>query len=256
VKQGDDFASNLAGLIDEFRAKPPAQQRLTDPIDVLVYSFLLWERSSPEANEALDSLRANLIDYNDLRVSLPYEIAAILPPGDPMAEVRSSRLRAVLNNIYRIENEVSLASLDELGKRDARKYLDALDGMVPFVASRVGLLCFGSHAVPLDERLRMVLIARSALDPAWQHTEAASWLARQIKAAEASEAHAALQSASDALHVVSDRRRARTRRGASPSSRRSAPAAGTESRHPADSGDPASSVSSAPDRGGAGHTEA
>ena len=66
---------------------------------------------------------------------------------------RFRRLRAVLRNVYLREHAVTLERLADAGKRDAKKYIDSLDGMVPYVAARVLLLCFDVHGVPVSTQV-------------------------------------------------------------------------------------------------------
>jgi len=58
------------------------------------------------------------------------------------------------------------------------------DGIVPFVANRVMLLCFDVHAVPVDDLLRAHLVDAGAADEELDVTSLASWLGRQIKSAD------------------------------------------------------------------------
>lgn len=124
-----------------------------DPIATLVSSFLLWESSTTAAEQALVRVKAECVDFNELRVCLPEEIMAMLGSRYPFAEERANRMRRSLNDIYRREHKVSLDHVAGLGKREQRAYIENLDGMVPFVAGRLLLLHFGQAGVPIDDQL-------------------------------------------------------------------------------------------------------
>ncbi len=124
-----------------------------DPIATLVSSFLLWESSTAAAEQALVRVKAECVDFNELRVCLPEEIVAMLGSRYPFAEERANRMRRSLNDIYRREHKVSLDHVAGLGKREQRAYVENLDGMVPFVAGRLLLLHFGQAGVPIDDQL-------------------------------------------------------------------------------------------------------
>src|SRR5438552_5300201 len=119
----------------------------------MVFSFLLWESTTDKAMAGYARLFEHLVDFNDLRVSLPHETAEILGPRYPRVLDRCQRLRAALRTIYIREHAVHLNILKDTGKRDARKYIESLEGIVPFVASRVLVLSFETHAIPVDDQL-------------------------------------------------------------------------------------------------------
>ncbi len=165
-----------------------------DPIATLVMSFLMWESTAEKAQAAYDRILESVVDFNDLRVSMPHETVEMIGPRYPLALNRAQRLRASLRNIYLREHAVSLDKPAAAGKRDLKKYIDSLEGMVPYVANRVLLLCFDTHGMPVDEQLRTALIEAEVADASVEVPELASWLASQIRAGDAASTHAALQS--------------------------------------------------------------
>ena len=197
----DEIAARLRTFLDKARAKhKPGTDAPTpafpgeDPVVVeLVRSFLLWEVGGGAADRAIAAIRRHAVDLNELRVFLPDEIASMLGEGDPRSQERAERLRACLNDIYMREHDVRLTHLLEEGKRDTRHYVETLDGMHPFVAARLVLLCLGGHAFPVDSRLRDALAKARAIPPEQTPQEAASWVERQVRAGEALPAYLALE---------------------------------------------------------------
>jgi hypothetical protein len=151
----------------------------------LVYSFMAWESCPSRASQATRRLLGSVIDYNEMRVCLCDELAGMIGERYPRAAERCARLRSTLNELFRREHAVSLARATTLGKREAREYLESLEGMPPFVAARMGLVVLGGHAFPLDERLYQTLLEESALPEAMPIAEASNWLERQFRAGEA-----------------------------------------------------------------------
>ncbi len=151
----------------------------------LVHSFLVWEASLSKAAIAMKKLDQTFVDCNELRVSLREEIIGVIGARYPMARERSARLRAVLNDLYEQKHETTLTFLTSMPKREARNFLAGLDGMPPFVASRVALVALGIHAVPVDERVRKALLCEGALNDDLDVSGASGWLERQIRAEEA-----------------------------------------------------------------------
>ncbi|MCA9295232.1 MAG: hypothetical protein KC983_01920 [Phycisphaerales bacterium] len=169
-----------------------------DPIAVLVYSFLLWESTTTKAMAAYEKVRHAVVDFNDLRICMPHETVAFIGSNYPRALDRCQRLRAALRDIYLREHAVTLERLVGLGKRDARKYIETLDGTTPYVAERLMVVSFGIHGMPVDEQLRTQLIDAGVLEEGIEVPEAISWLTRQIKSADSRQAHLGLQAWMDA----------------------------------------------------------
>ncbi|PCI09457.1 hypothetical protein COB72_06440 [bacterium] len=136
-----------------------------DPlISELVFSMLVWESSIEHAQRAVECIKANLIDLHELRVCTPEELTAILPSRYPRSLERSQRLIGILNSVFASENELSLNRLREMNKRDVIHYFNVIDGLPPFVSSRVILLGLGWHAFPIDDWLAKQLAREQITD--------------------------------------------------------------------------------------------
>lgn len=194
MKNATQCAKRLAALLKKLDTNQQSQlPDNDDPIAVLVQSFLMWEASTAKAIGAYENICSSVVDFNDLRVCMAHETVDIIGPRYPRALDRCQRLRAVLRDIYSREHAVNLDSLASMGKRDVRKYLESLEGMVPYVSARVLLLSFQAHAVPVDDQLRTQLIEAGAADTSVENEELATWLERQIKASDGESTHHALQ---------------------------------------------------------------
>lgn len=156
-----------------------------EPTNELVFSFLLWESTTQRARSAMQRFASAFVDLNELRAARIEDVSEVLGKTYPRGEERAMRLKASLHDIFGKEHEVSLAKAASLGKRDARKYLDGLSGMVPFVAGRVVLLSMGGHAFPLEDRSLEMLIEQGVLEPDTDLAKAVGILERYIKAEEA-----------------------------------------------------------------------
>lgn len=187
-------AKKLTSLLKKLPvSSPPELPDAHDPVAVLVQSFLMWETTTDKALTAYAKIHEHVVDFNDLRVCMPHEIAEMIGVRYPRALDRCERLRAALRDVFLREHTVGLDSLGEMGKREVKKYIDTLDGVTPYVAGRVQLVCYEAHAIPADEQLRAALIAEGAADSGHTVAELSNWLARQIKAEDALAAHYAFQ---------------------------------------------------------------
>ncbi len=162
-------------------------------INEFIFSMLLWEASLSRARTAFEALARGMVDYNELRVSLVEEIVGLIGADYPMAGERALRLRSGLSGIFAREHAVSLASLRDQAKRDARGYLASLSGVPAFVAARVALVGFGTHALPADTRTVAVLASLGILPADLDPERAAGSLEHALRAGEAWSAHIGLE---------------------------------------------------------------
>lgn len=193
---------HAAGSVDPFTKR--------EPLDELLYSMLLWEAPRTKAEAGIKRLLASVIDHNELRVTRPEEIAQVLGKTYPQGQERAERIKAVLSEIYIREYAVSLESPLSQNKREARKYLDTLEGMPGFASSRVMLMSTGAHAMPVDGRLLSKLIEHGILEEDTDETTATGILERHMKAGEGSEAHLLLQSWVDGVLQIKGGRKTKS----------------------------------------------
>ncbi len=193
-----DHAKATASLLKRLRSgytpTPPVKR---EPLEEFLFAFLLWESTTSKAEAATKRILASIVDFNELRVCRPPELAALLGKTYPRAEERALRLRASLQDMYLREYEVSLAPALAMHKREARKYIESINGMPQFVGARLLLTVFDAHAVPIDDRTLHKLIAAEVLEPGSDVAKAAGVLERHIKAEDALESHGLLQAWSE-----------------------------------------------------------
>ena len=192
-------ANAFQRVVDHLTAQyePAAADTETEPIRQLVYSFLLWDCTTSRADNAFKRIEETYVDMNDLRVSRTEEIMDVLGKTYPDAEERVDRIKASLRDVYLREHAVSLASVREGGKREARKYVESLEGMHPFVAARVCLLGMDCHAVPIEERLLAKLIKAGVFEPDTPLDKASGTIDRHVKASKGLETYLVLQAYSE-----------------------------------------------------------
>lgn len=210
----NDAAKNFQSLLRKLRVKldveenaataPPETTdelrlaRAREALDHLVHAFMLWEATQTQAKAAVRRLQDAFVDANELRIALPHETARVVGERYPLAAERCVRLKAALQDLYRREHTLSLQALIDAPKREARAFLESLDGMPPFVSARLCAMSLGGHAAPADWRLVDLLLAHKALpsdhaDPA----AASTWMERQFRAVDTPAVVAALQAWSD-----------------------------------------------------------
>jgi len=157
-----------------------------DPITQLILGIFSRDVPESRAREALNRLRAHVVDYNELRVIPPIELTEMV--GD-MVEVRSKceDLSRALNAIFLIEHKVSLDRLVTMPRKDAQVYLDKIEGLDGYTRARVRLLGLHQHAIPLDTAMWAYARHKQIVDPRCPLEEAQRFLERQIPETDAVE---------------------------------------------------------------------
>ncbi|MEL7089661.1 MAG: hypothetical protein AAGL98_14675, partial [Planctomycetota bacterium] len=180
------FAALLKKALSAYKGEDPPPR---DPVAQLIVSFLQWNTTRHKAEDAFTALMDAMLDVNDLRVSHPHELVAIVGEDYVDAGNRMIRLRESLNEVYKREHDIQMHSVSGKGKKEQRAYLDSLPGIPPFVAAQVTLLSFGGHAMPIDDKVCALLISEGCLNEGTPPADAEAYLTRQVKAGDALGAH-------------------------------------------------------------------
>lgn len=163
----------------------PAGHEFDDPLKQLMFAVLSEDSSPSKAKAAVSRLVSGTIDYNDLRVSTPTELAGMISSDIPHAMSRATSLSMILGSIYERENSVTLDALKAGTRKDARAYLGNLAGMTPYVLASTMLWIFGDHVIPIDEQMLETLKKEEVIDPETRLEEAQAFLKRHVAASDA-----------------------------------------------------------------------
>ncbi len=215
MKNESQFAKKFITLFKRVKKTVGQVEPVTplDPIGQVVLGLLQWESTTTAAAAAFDRLMNRMVDQNDLRVSHPQEIKVLIGQRYGKVDDRISRLLTILQEIYIRQYAVSLNELARKSKKEIRTYLDSLPGMPPYVAAQVTLLCFGGHAVPVDQMLVNLLVKEGVIHADASVREVESFLERRIRATDAVAAHTVLRAWADA-HGQSSSASSKSVRGA------------------------------------------
>ena len=197
TKRLSPLLRKLRGRFADRPARDAANEVGEPVLCALVRALLEWNVGEAAATSAYGRLCTCFVDFNELRVSSHDELAAALN-GHPAAADRAARLRSCLGDVYRREHAMSMATLREAPKREARHYLESLDGVPRAVAARVGHEMLEIHAVPVDDRLRDLLEVEGVIEAGSTAEHAATELERAISASDLKEAVGLLLAWADA----------------------------------------------------------
>lgn len=198
-KQDKAFAAVLKKAKSAYKGEEPDA---LEPIAELVFSYLVWNATTKQADTAYGKIMAQVVDLNELRVSHASEVIDLIGVRYPDAQKRVIRLLETMMEVYEREYDYKMTSIASSSKREQREYLDTLPAIPPFVAGRVALLAYGAHAMPVDDRLLTLLVKAGVFEPETTPAEAEAWLMRQVKADDSREAYLALQAWADGQRVT------------------------------------------------------
>ncbi len=152
---------------------------VTDPITQLILGVLSRDTPESRASEGLDRLRGMVVDYNELRVIPPIELAGVLHDF-PDHRLKCEDISRALNTIFAAEHSVSLERVSGLPKKDQSAYLDKIDGLDPYTRARIRLLGLRIHAIPLDEAMWAYARSAGLVDGHCSLLEAQQFLERTV----------------------------------------------------------------------------
>ena len=189
MKDGTRYASRLKKAYAKLRPSvpDPTIPEPGDPVRRLAIAVLGVECGDAEANRAIDRLFTTMVDWNEVRVSNVEQVYRVIGDRIPQGLDRSRRLIDALQAIYEREHKISLDRLKSIGRREARDYLEALEGVDDYAAAAVMLWNFGGHAIPVSDPFLEALRAAELVHPHATRAEVQAFLERNINAAEAKE---------------------------------------------------------------------
>lgn len=189
MKQGTAFATQLKRAWTKHRkaSEAPAVPEPCDPIRALATGVLGVGAAADQAERAVDRLLGAMVDWNEVRVSNAFEIQDAIGDTVPDSLEQCQRLRSVIQAVYDRENRISLDRLASMGRRDARHYLEKLQGADEYAVAHVVLWALGGHAVPVNDHLLTALRDAKLVHPAATRAEVQAFLERHIAANDAKE---------------------------------------------------------------------
>jgi endonuclease III len=129
------------GQLKNRKARPPLNQ--------LVLSVFYHVTSVRRATRALNELKRAFVDWNEVRVSHPVEVASALS-SSPWALEGAERLVWLLREIYDVHSSANLDFLNELTPTQARTCLKKLTSVRRDLADEVLLLSLRVPVLPIS----------------------------------------------------------------------------------------------------------
>lgn len=189
MKNGTAYAARLGRAFTKQRAgfPNPVVPEPDDPLRRLAIGVLGVERGDDEASRALDSALKEMVDWNEMRVSNGPELNQATGNRIPNGVKRCQQLIRALQAVYDRENTLSLDRLHGIARREARHYLEELDGLDEYAVASIILWSLGGHAIPVNDKLLKSLRDADLVHPEATRAEIQAFLERHVGASQAKE---------------------------------------------------------------------
>jgi len=186
MKDGTLYAGQLKKAFNKLRhaAAEPVIPESDDPIRRLALAILGEDCGEADASATLDRLLSNMVDWNEIRVSTPDQVSRAMGDRIPDGLERARRLSRALHAVYLHEHRISLERLRNMGRREARLFLESLEGMNDYTAAAVMLWSFGGHAIPVNDAFHHALREAGLVHSTATRAEVQAFLERNINASQ------------------------------------------------------------------------
>ena len=185
MKDSRTYGQKIGKLFRSLKQKYTKVKKIDfdDPAYALVYAIVSECTRASTAKTIMRKIEGHFVDLNDLRVARTEEILDILGTSGEDSRKTASVLMQVLTSINNRYNMVSLTTLREVGKRQARKQLEKIDGLSRFALNYCVLTALHGHSIPLTPKMIEYLKNGELVHPDATDDEIEGFLERQITAA-------------------------------------------------------------------------
>ena len=124
-----------------------------DIVEQIVLAILARNRPLDQAKATLQKFKSYYVDFNELRVTQPGELATHMGPSSSQALAKARNILAVLKSILNRENTLNLEFLKSKSKNELESYFSQIQNSDNYLLASVILHCCGRQAFPLDEKM-------------------------------------------------------------------------------------------------------
>ena len=141
------FNKCLRTLKNTYEPQVPSSTRSV--FEQVIFGICLENTSLETAEDSYLRLTEDYLDWNELRVSSPREIAESFSKQEaPLEKART--LKSIIHAIFETEYNFELETLIKMTQTQAVKTLNSFDGMRPFIAAHILQTSLKAHVIPLD----------------------------------------------------------------------------------------------------------
>jgi len=130
--------------------------RKENPFEQLVLCILAHRSSETAAQEALDRLTQEYVDWNEVRVSAVNDLGEMLSRSG-IDSATAHVLKSALDGIFNKQYSMNAEFLRDAKPEDARRMLSELDSLPEQIISATLLTSYDNLPVPVDEEMARVI---------------------------------------------------------------------------------------------------
>ncbi|MDR1959299.1 MAG: hypothetical protein LBQ54_09725 [Planctomycetaceae bacterium] len=132
------------------RYKQPPKPVMRNVLDTLMFAACLENAAFEAAESAFSLLEHHYIDWNDIRIATPQELADTLPMlPEPLAA--GERIKRTLQWVFETTYMFDLEDYKKKNISQALEYLDSIPCCSPFMRNYTIQMGFEGHMIPLDD---------------------------------------------------------------------------------------------------------
>lgn len=161
-KKYTERLKKFISTVQDCNAPIPAYEK---SIEAMIYAVLCEYLDDQQANKALEKFTEHFVDWNDLRVSRPEEVAEVLGSNKPEYKKIASNLTQMLNAVFEKYDCLDIEHLKDMGKREAREELEKINELEPFCSNYFLMVCMDAHTVPLSDGMIQYLRTQKLIHP-------------------------------------------------------------------------------------------
>lgn len=164
-----------------------------DAMDVLLLGILSNYSTEQKASAAIDKLMAEMIDFNDLRVTPVADIVALIGVDFPRCRTAAEEISRVLLSVFNCTHDLDLNFLSSFTKKPAASFLDSLDGLSPHSHAFFRNRFLKTHVIPLDANMYAYLIKNKCIPADTGVADAQNFVSQVFKDRHAQNFYASLK---------------------------------------------------------------
>jgi endonuclease-3 len=134
---------------------PRPWRRHRGGIDGLVQTILSQNTSDRNSRAAFASLKQRFPRWEELLTARVSSIEKAIRSGG-LARTKAPRIKRALAGIRQSRGRLSLDFLDDLPLKEAKSYLESIEGVGPKTAACVLMFCYNRPALPVDTHVHRV----------------------------------------------------------------------------------------------------
>ena len=177
-------AKTVLGRLKRSYGAPAKQPAEVEVVEQIVLAILADNESPSKAQSILQRLKGYYVDFNELRVARPGELAGQMGSTFAQASSKAKRILAVLKGIFDRENSFNLGFLKSKSKQDLEEYFRDIQGTDNYLLSRVILYCCGRQAFPLDAKMLQACKELELVQGEVSLEDVQAYLERQLRSAD------------------------------------------------------------------------